>query len=521
MSLAAAAADTRSGAEPVPPVRLQVHALSKSFFGVRVLQEVSFAAAAGAVLGIVGENGSGKSTTMNLLTGVLKPDSGHMQLDGVPFAPASRRDSEAAGIAFIQQELNVFPNLTVAENIFLLRPPKRWARAPFVSRKRMREEAREFLASVDLQVSPDAFAGSLSTGERQLLEIARGLVTEARVFILDEPTSSLTTHEAMRLFALIARLKARGVAVLYISHSLQDVLGVADEVLVLRDGRITLSAPARGLNESDLVVAMVGRPLEALFPARAPFPVSHSAVLEVSGVSEPGILKAISFQVRRGEIVGMAGLMGSGRSELARTLFGLEGHREGSIRVNDESLPSLDLAARLAADVAFVTEDRRRDALLLDASIGENMALATLPNFSSAPGAPIDDPRLFQAMRIMAERLHLKSGDLRIARARSLSGGNQQKVILGRWLLRSPRLLILDEPTRGVDVGAKQEIYRLLAELAQGGMAIVLISSELEELIGLCDRLHVMRRGELVAHFERAAFDREAILRACLGVNAA
>jgi ABC-type sugar transport system ATPase subunit len=503
------------------PPRLKVQSLVKSFFGVRVLHEVSFDARSGAVLGVVGENGSGKSTTMNLLTGVLEADSGRIEVDGERFEPKSRRESDSAGIAFIQQELNVFPNLSVAENIFLLKVPRRGTFWPLISRRDMNARARALLETVNLTVSPTTLAGTLSTGERQLVEIARGLAIEARIFILDEPTSSLTAHEAVSLFEIIEHLKRQGVAVLYISHNLEDVLKLADDVLVLRDGRVTLSAPARGLKEHDLVLAMIGRPLEALFPRRKSSKEPRRNLLEVMAISEPGVLHNLTLRIGRGEIVGIAGLLGSGRSELARTIFGLDAHRAGAVWVDGERLASGDLKARFRADVAFLTEDRRRDALLMDASIAENLALAALPKYASVPGQPVDDARLSGAMQKIKERLRLKSGDIRTGVARSLSGGNQQKVILGRWLLRKPRLFILDEPTRGVDVGAKQEIYRLLAELAEGGMALLVISSEIEELIGLCDRIHVMRRGELVAELDRPAFDREAILRACLGVAAA
>ena len=489
----------------------------KSFFGVQVLHHVSFEAHGGQVLGVVGENGSGKSTTMNLLTGILQADEGTILLDGQPFEPRSRRDSDAAGIAFIQQELNIFPNLSVAENLFLPHPPLRLAWLPFISRRQMSVRARELLRRVDLDVSPTASASTLSAGERQLLEIARGLAGRARVFIFDEPTSSLTTRESFRLFDIIQRLRRDGVAILYISHNLEEVLELSDEVMVLRDGQVVLREASRNLSTRELVLAMVGRPIEALFIERPMTSTAGTAVLEVCGLGQPGVLENINLRVGRGEIVGIAGLMGSGRSELARTLFGLDEHRAGTVRVSGEILPSESVTARLAADVAFLTEDRRHEGLMMEASVEDNMALAALPSFASRVGQRVNRKSLLQAILELGQRLHLKSGDVRTSPVRSLSGGNQQKVVLGRWLLRQPRLFILDEPTRGVDVGAKQEIYRLLAELAAGGMAILVISSELEELIGLCDHIHVMRHGEVVAEFTREHFDREAILRAAFG----
>lgn len=517
---------------PTPP-RLRVEGLEKSFFGVKVLHDVTFEAHAGHALGIVGENGSGKSTTMNLIAGVLPRDRGTVLLDGKTFEPRSRRESDAAGIAFIQQELNIFPNLSVAENLFLVRPPRSLSALPLISRRQMHNRAKELLGMVDLTVSPTTLAGQLSAGERQLLEIARGLASDARVFILDEPTSSLTGREAARLFDIVRRLQQRDVAILYISHNLEDVLQVCGDVVVMRDGRVTMSTASVGLTPNDLVPAMVGRTIEALFPTRQHHPCAgrdpvNEPILEVSGLGEPGVLEGINLSLSKGQIIGIAGLMGSGRSELARMLFGLDRHSQGVVSVDGRMLPPGDIKARIDAGVAFLTEDRRHEGLMPDASVADNMALAALPMFAASAGRVNSDP-LLSAIRSLAQRLNLKSGDIRTAPIRTLSGGNQQKVILGRWLLRQPKLFILDEPTRGVDVGAKQEIYRLLAEMAEAGMAILMISSELEELVGLCDFIHVMRRGEFVASFPRKAcpgldprresspFDRENILRAAFG----
>jgi ribose transport system ATP-binding protein len=496
--------------------RLRVQRLVKSFFSVRVLHDVSFDAFGGRVLGVVGENGSGKSTTMNVLTGVLPRDSGEVLLDGELFAPASRRASDVAGIAFIQQELNIFPNLSVAENLFLVRPPRHFRALPLVARRQMRDRALRLLEIVDLDLSPDVSASVLSVGERQLLEIARGLSTEARILILDEPTSSLTAVEAARLFGIVRRLAQRGVAVVFISHDLDQVFEVSDDVVVLRDGRVTLTGAAANLTASDLVLAMVGRSIESQFPPRAK-PVSAPPVLEVNGLSEPSVLRNIHLTVARGEIVGIAGLMGSGRSELARIIFGLDPYAAGTVHLDGEFLSSGDVASRLKAGVAFLTEDRRHEGLLLDATVGDNLALAALSQFASPRGGIIHRPTLLAASEAISQSLGLKSGDIRTTPARNLSGGNQQKVVLGRWLLTKPKVFILDEPTRGVDVGAKQDIYRLLGEMAEAGMGILIISSELEELLGLCDRILVMHRGELKATVDRAHFDREAILRAAFG----
>jgi ribose transport system ATP-binding protein len=501
--------------------RLSVQCLVKSFCGVRVLHEVSFAARAGRVLGIIGENGSGKSTAMNVLTGVLPRDAGEVSLDGQKFTPTSRRESDAAGIAFIQQELNIFANLSVAENLFLTRLPRRFQRLPLVAHRQLHELAIVLLETVGLNVHPSVSAATLSMGERQLLEIARGLSNDARVLILDEPTSSLTAAETARLFAIMLRLKQRGVAIIFISHDLDQILEVCDDIVVMRDGRVTLTGVAARLSANDLLLAMIGRSLEAQFPARPiAQPPFAAPLFEVAGLSEPDVLRNIDLQVARGEIVGIAGLMGSGRSELARTLFGLEPYTTGTIRIDGRILPSKDVTLRLRAGLAFLTEDRRQEGLLLDATVSDNAALAALPHFASVTGI-IDRPALFEAIQGILYTLNLKSRDIRTTAVRTLSGGNQQKVVLARWLLAKPKLFILDEPTRGIDVGAKQDIYRLFALLADAGMGILIISSELEELLGLCDRILVMRRGELTANFDRAHFDREALMRAAFGQDAA
>jgi len=501
----------------VSTVRLRVEGLTKAFHGVRVVNEVSFDAHAGEVSGVVGENGSGKSTTMNMLAGVLQRDEGSVLLDGVAYAPRDRRESSEAGVAFVQQELSLFPNLTVAENLFLGRFPRWFGALPVVSRRKMYARARELLRDVDLDVGVDVATSTLSAGERQLLEIARGLATDTRVMILDEPTTSLTQREIQRLFEVIARLKGRGVAIIYVSHTLEDVIRLSDRIVVMKDGRVTSCVASATTTAHNLVVAMIGRPIETLFPSRVQSRSQVAPVLEVVAVGEPGIVDGVSFQVDRGEIVGLAGLMGSGRSELARILFGLEPHRSGTVRVDGKMLLSGDLSARIAAGVAFLTDDRRHEGLMMEASVAENMSLAALPLYAAGHLGRILDRRLGKSLQELGRLIQLKCDSIERAPVRTLSGGNQQKVVLGRWLLRKPSLFILDEPTRGVDVGAKEEIYRLLVEMAIGGMAIFVISSEIEELIGLCDRILVMHRGRLHAGFERREFDPQVLLKAAFG----
>jgi len=454
---------------------------------------------------------------MNILAGVLPKDGGRILLDGRSFEPANRREADAAGISFTQQELSIFPNLSVAENLFLGRFARLVKGLPLVARRRMREETRELLRAVELDVDPDTLAESLSTGERQLLEIARGLASDIRVLILDEPTTSLTEREANRLFGIIARLKEHGVAIVYVSHVLGEILRLADRVLVMRDGRVALSERNMGLTSRQLVFAMVGRSIETLFPTRSPRAAAPAQILEASRVGDQGSVREISLTLSAGEIVGVSGLMGSGRSKLARILFGLDPHRDGYIRVGTRALGAGDLGARLAAGVAFVTEDRRRDSLLMDATVAQNMALASLPMFARGPCRVIDERKLADKLAGLVDRLSVRCGDINSTKVRTLSGGNQQKTVLARWLLRNPTVLLLDEPTRGIDVGAKEEIYRLLTDLAERGSALLVISSELEELTGLCDRILVIHRGRIVREFSRDQFDRAAILRAAFG----
>jgi ribose transport system ATP-binding protein len=497
--------------------RLTIEGLTKSFSRVQVLHDVSFEVGAGEVLGLVGENGSGKSTTMNILAGILRKDGGNVFLDGESFSPQNRRQADTAGIAFIQQELSIFPNLSVVENLFLGRFPRRFGKLPIISTSKMQSSARELLDSVSLQVSLNTLAGALSAGERQLLEIARGLSRDARVMILDEPTTSLTQRETARLFEIIGRLRASGVAIIFISHTLEDVLRLSDRIVVMRDGRVTLRTANAGLTPHDLVTAMVGRSIESLFPQRSRRAIAGRPVLEAQNLSEPGQVTDIQLSISRGEIVGLAGLMGSGRTQLARILFGLDPHQSGTVRLGTCEVASGDVQSRIKAGVAFLTEDRRAEGLMLDASVADNMALAALPMFAGKIARRIQTARLAGAITALVSRLRVKCGNVRSSAVRTLSGGNQQKVVLSRWLMREPKLFILDEPTRGVDVGAKEHIYQALVQLADEGVGLLIISSEIEELIGLCDRILVMRSGRIQTQLTRDQFDRELILHAAFG----
>ncbi len=499
-----------------PAPLLHIEGLCKSFFGVEVLHEISWTLEARQTLGLVGENGSGKSTTMNILGGVHQPDSGRMTIDGVPYEPRSPRDAQLKGIAFIHQELNVFKNLSIMENLFIERFPKRMGRLPLIDRGAIHKRATELLAEVDLDLSPNTLVSRLSQGERQLVEIAKALSTDARIIIFDEPTTSLTARETERLFAIIERLKRKGIAVIYISHILGDVLKLCDQIVVLRDGHVVNASAKAGMTVERMISLMVGRTIDQLFPPRTKKPVEGPPILAVRGLTQRGVVKDISFSLQPGEVLGVSGLMGSGRSEMARILFGLDPFESGDIVVGGEKLKALSPSACMDRGMAFLTEDRRAEGLMMEASIEDNVALPSLPEHSSRWLRLVQRTRLGDDVQRVGRAVQINARGFRETIVKHLSGGNQQKVVIAKWLLRTPRVFILDEPTRGVDVGAKYEIYKLINELGAQGTGILFISSEIEELIGMCDRILVMAHGEIRGSHSRAEFDRESILQSAL-----
>ena len=490
---------------------LSVEGIRKSFFGVEVLHGIGFTVERGQALGLVGENGSGKSTSMNILGGVHQPDAGTMMVEGEAYSPADPSAAIAAGIAFIHQELNLFGNLTIEDNLFIDNFPRR-AGLPFIDRPAIRKATQDYLAQVDLDLAPTTPVARLSQGERQLVEIAKALSRNARLIIFDEPTTSLTRREVVRLFAIVAKLKARGIGIIYISHTLDDVMTVCERVTVLRDGAVVGSGPSRDLGVPRLISLMVGRSIDTIYPERTA-PPRGGDVLEVTGLCQPGVAEAITFSIRAGEVVGLAGLMGSGRSELARMIFGLDPFRSGTITVEGVELRDPTPATAMAAGIAFLTEDRRGEGLLMEAPIADNAVLASLRTMTNALGL-IESKRVTAASRAVAQDVRLSTDRVDDTLVKHLSGGNQQKVVIGKWLMRAPKLFILDEPTRGIDVGAKQEVYRIINTLVEAGSAVLLISSEIEELMGLSDRILTISRGELTGSFDRRNFDREAIMTA-------
>jgi ribose transport system ATP-binding protein len=498
---------------------LRFEHIDKAFFGVPVLKDVSLDIEAGSIVGLVGENGAGKSTLMNILGGVVGHDAGQMLLAGEAYAPRDPRDADRAGIAFIHQELNLFTNLTIAENFFISGFPT-MGRLPLLSRRQIRARAQEFLALVDLDVSPDVRVERLAPGERQLVEVAKALSVDARILIFDEPTTSLTARETDRLFELIARLHEAGKTIIYISHILRDVLRLADAIAVLRDGQLVAYGPAAGSTIHSMIAAMVGRDIEQLYPDRTSQPATDVA-LEVRGLSKAGISHAIDLELHKGEVLGVFGLMGSGRSELAHIIFGLDDFDEGEIRIGGRPARGLSPTRNIREGMAFVTEDRREEGLMMEATVADNLSLAALPAYSTRFISAVRSSSLATAIRETVDVLSIKVNDAFRNEAKGLSGGNQQKVVLGKWLLTKPSILLIDEPTRGVDVGAKYEIYEIIDRIAAEGTAVLFISSELEELMGMCDRILVMGQGEVLGSFERAQFDKEAILHTAFREHAA
>ena len=506
----------KQAAAPIEAPLLAIRGLSKSFFGIEVLHDVSFELGRGRVLGLVGENGSGKSTTMNIIGGIHQPDRGEMVLDGQPYRPKRPRDAEAAGIAFIHQELNLFKNLSIEENLFIGGFPKLVTGLPFIDRRKVRTRAKELLASIDLDLDPTRPVARLSQGERQLVEIAKALGADARIVIFDEPTTSLTARETERLFGQIQRLKHQGIAVVYISHILSDVMRQTDDIVVLRDGNLVARSPTRQMSIDKLITAMVGRTIDQIYPRRETKPQPGTPALQIDKLTQPGIVRDITFKVQPGEVVGISGLMGSGRSEMARILFGLDPYASGTITVAGQPLEKPTPESAMARGIAFLTEDRRAEGLMMEGAIADNIALPSLPNYARGFGRLIERTRLGKSVDTTGRDVQVNAKDFVETLVKNLSGGNQQKVVIGKWLLRQPTLFILDEPTRGIDVGAKYEVYKLINRLATTGTGLLVISSEIEELIGMCDRILVMSHGEIRATYERSKFDREKIMRSAM-----
>jgi len=487
---------------------VEVRGVCKHFGGVQAVNDVSVAIAPAAVHGLVGENGAGKSTLAKIIGGVHPPDTGELLIDGAPVRLRSPRDALAAGIATIAQEIALVPARSVRENVFLGMEPRRLG---VVDRAALRRRYKELEARTGFGLDPDAPVASLRTAEQQKAEILRAIARDARLILMDEPTAALTADESRRLLETIEALTAAGTAVVLVSHYLEEVLEAADTVTVMRDGRVIRTQPAAKETPQSLVNAMVGRALKLTFPPKRPAPPDAPVVLEARGLARAGAVDDVSLRVRAGEIVGLAGLVGSGRSEVARLIFGADRRDTGEILVDGEPVHvrGPQDAARLG--IALVPESRKEQGLLMVRSIRENATLATLPEYATA-GVVRGDRERARADDL-SRRLGVRAPSTRVP-VGSLSGGNQQKVLFAKWLATEPKVLIADEPTRGIDVAAKQQIHRLIADLAATGMAVVLISSEIEEVLGLAHRVLVMRRGRIVEELVGEAATQETVMAA-------
>ena len=509
-------ADGRLRFAPVVDPVLRTESVVKQFGPIVALGGVSVDLFAGEVHALIGENGAGKSTLMKILGGVDRPDAGRVLVRGEPVAFRSPADARRAGIAMVHQELNLVDELTVADNIFLGR--EQVGRTRLVRGRAMRRAAGAVLRQIGCDVPAGARVGSLSLGQKQLVEIAKAVSADAAVLILDEPTAVLGGPEVATLFALLGRLRSAGVAIVYVSHLLPEVLSIADRVTVLRDGRTVQAltrAAAAAAGEHGLASLMVGRPMASHFPVRDPVPADAQVALDVFGLTVPGKVQDVSFSVRHGEVLGFAGLVGAGRTELAEAVCGLRPRSAGEVVVDSEIIHVHDVRGAMAAGLAYLSEDRKATGLVLPMSIAANVTLPTLRRYGRVLLAKRRETKV--AKRRVAD-LAIRARSVRVP-VGSLSGGNQQKVALAKWLEARPKVLVVDEPTRGVDVGAKEQIYQLIQSLTRHGMACILISSELNEVLALSHRVAVMRAGRLVGTLDAGRADEQAVMRLAAGVT--
>jgi rhamnose transport system ATP-binding protein len=489
--------------------RAELRGISKRFGATQALSDVSLDLLPGEVHALVGENGAGKSTLVKILAGVHQPDSGTIWLDGEPTRIPGPADARALGIAVVHQEPRLFPDLTVAENVFIGHAPSgRFGTIDWGTTRRM---AQALFDELEVRFDVGAPVRGLSMADQQLIEIAKSLSAEARVLVLDEPTASLSAHEVARLFTIVRRLRARGVSVLFVSHRLDEVFELCDRATVFRDGRHVITTSTAELSTADLVRHMVGRAV-SLFP-KVDTPVGE-VLLEVTGLTRIGAFRDVGFTVSAGEIVGFAGLVGAGRTEVARVLFGVDRRDGGEIRLGGAAVDFASPSAAMNAGIAYLPEDRHQEGLVLDFTIAQNVTLPILPRLF--PRLLVRASAERQVARDYTEqfRVRMTGVDQLVA---ALSGGNQQKVVLAKWLATKPRVLILDEPTRGIDIGAKVEVHRIISELAASGLGIILISSDLPEVLAMSDRIVVLHEGRVTAEIPRQMATEERVMFAATG----
>lgn len=491
---------------------LEMIDISKAFPGVKALQDVSLKAYGGEVLALLGENGAGKSTLMKILSGVYKKDSGQIIVEGNEVEIQGIKFAEKLGITIIHQELSVLPNLTVTENIFLGNE-KFNSTTRRVDKAYMRELSINFLDQIGCKISPDTKVKDINVGEMQMIEIAKALTKNSRIIIMDEPTTALTDVETKNLFTVINKLKEKGIAVIYISHRMDEIFEICDEITVLRDGKHVGDVKTNDVTKDELITMMVGRKLEEQYPYRKV--EATKTILKVKDLSLKGFVKNVSFEVNAGEILGIAGLMGAGRTELAKTIFGEYKKTSGEVYMDEEIVSINSPADAIRCGICYLSEDRKKEGLVLNMTVAENMTLANLKSYEKG-FKKLDKKAEEHDVERYINKLSIKTPH-QYQLIKNLSGGNQQKVVLAKWLMLSPKVLIIDEPTKGIDVGAKKEIYEVLNELKAMGKAVIMISSDLTEIIGISDRVIVIHEGKVTGELLRKDATQENIMRYAIG----
>lgn len=491
-------------------MEITMSGIAKAFGTNQVLRDVDICLKAGRVHALMGENGAGKSTLMNILVGIHKADAGTIAIDGRETTFHSAREAELNGVAFIHQELNIWPNLTLLENLYLMRPKK--TRFGIIDKQAMLKEATQMCEDMHIELPLQKEAGECSVGQQQMTEILRILMLDAKVVIMDEPTAALTERETETLFTMMKKLKERGVAIVYISHRMEEVFSECDDITVMRDGHSIITCPIGDISVDEVVKAMVGRSIDEFYPERTTIP--GDTVLSVENLSPIGHFEPISFNLRKGEILGVSGLMGAGRTEIMRAIFGVDAHNGSTITLHGKELHLKKPEDAIKAGIAFITEDRKAEGLILDFSIASNI---TLPNLGHlCPSNIMHREKMLSFSQDLSDRLGVKTQSVHLP-VSSLSGGNQQKVVIAKWIGLSPSIIIMDEPTRGIDIGAKRDIYDLMNELTNQGVSIIMVSSELPEILGMSDRVMVIHEGSVAGILNRADATAESIMTLATG----
>lgn len=496
-------------------IKLRVSNIEKSFPGVKALDRINFSVRKGVVHALCGENGAGKSTLMKIINGIYKPDAGQIFIDGNKVRIQNPIQARKYGIAMIAQELNYVPEMTVEENLFLGRLPVN--KVGGVDWKKLRRQTEAFLEAENLSYRPDQKMKTLTVSNIQMLEIIKAISNNAQIIVMDEPTSAITQKEVDMLFRKIAELKAQGVSIIYISHKMDEVFQIADDITVLRDGTVVESHPAVKLDIEKVIALMVGRKMENVYPKGKA--VLGEKIFEVKDLYSAGTFKNINFHVRKGEIIGFAGLVGAGRTELMRSIFGLDGYTSGEIIKDGKKIQIRKVADSIRKNIVMLSEDRRRYGIFPVRSVRENASISSLEKIIYNGFAHEKEEK--KLVNQYFKKMNVRTPSMETA-IRSLSGGNQQKVLLAKWMICNPDVMILDEPTRGIDVGAKFEIYKLMTEIAENGKAVIMVSSELPELIGMCDRIYIMNQGRITGELQQKEFSQEAIMKyaTCSGQKA-